>query len=78
MIIFLDCSVGIHKKEMCVIGESCELGDKVTVKQSCIGKGCQIGAKSKLNNCVVMDYAIIGERYVLFHLFISSLKCVHG
>jgi NDP-sugar pyrophosphorylase family protein len=49
-----------------VIGESCELGDKVTVKQSCIGKGCQIGAKSKLNNCVVMDYAIIGERYVHF------------
>ena len=55
---------------MCVIGESCELGDKVTVKQSCIGKGCQIGAKSKLNNCVVMDYTIIGERCV--HIFISS------
>lgn len=54
---------------MCVIGESCELGDKVTVKQSCIGKGCQIGAKSKLNNCVVMDYTIIGERYV--HIDIS-------
>ena len=49
-----------------MIGESCELGDKVTVKQSCIGKGCQIGAKSKLNNCVVMDYAIIGERYLFF------------
>ena len=38
------------------------MGDKVTVKQCAVGKGCTIGAKSKLNNCVIMDNVTIGER----------------
>ena len=53
---------GYHKKELSMIGEGCDLGDKVTVKQCSIGKGSQIGAKSKLNNCIIMDHTIIGER----------------
>lgn len=60
---------GYSKKEMSVVGEACVLGDKVTMKQSCLGAGCNVGAKTKLNSCVVMDGVVIGEGYV--YLFVS-------
>ena len=36
---------------------------QVTIKLCAIGRDCKIGAKSKLNNCIVMDGAFIGEKY---------------
>ena len=52
---------GYQKKELSAVGERCEMGDKSVVKQCSIGHGCVIGAKSKLNNCVVMDRVRIAD-----------------
>lgn len=52
-----------QKKEQTVTGDGLEMGDKVTIKQSSVGKKCVIGAKSKLNNCILMDNVRVGEKY---------------
>jgi translation initiation factor eIF-2B subunit gamma len=49
----------------CIIGEGCEVGDKVRLKGTVLGKGCKIGAQSSLNQCVLMDGVVIGERTTL-------------
>ena len=38
-----------------------QLGDKVSVKKSCIGQHCSIGEKSKIMNSVLMDHVHVGE-----------------
>lgn len=53
-----------QKKEQLMASDGLEMGDKVTIKQSSIGKKCSVGAKSKVNNCVLMDNVRIGEGYV--------------
>lgn len=70
--------VGYHKKELSIIGEGCELGEKTLLKQCTLGKGCQIGAKSKLNNCVIMDYVTIGESCTIQNSVISSHSIVES
>lgn len=55
---------GYSKKEMSVIGEKSEMGDKVTMKQCCVGASVKVGQKTKLNSCIVMDRVVIGERLV--------------
>lgn len=37
------------------------LGDKISIKHSCIGQHCSIGDKTKIVNCTVMDHVQIGE-----------------
>ena len=59
---------GYHKKEQSTIGPGSDLGEKVTVKQCTMGKDCRIGAKSKLNNCVLFDSVQIGERFVFIYV----------
>lgn len=52
-----------QKKELSVIGENVDLSDKtITFKQSSIGANCRIGARTKLNNCVIMDNVVIGDK----------------
>lgn len=52
-----------QKKESSVIGENVDLTDKtITFKQTCIGTNCRIGTKTKLNNCVIMDNVVIGDK----------------
>ena len=41
-----------------------QLGDKVSVKKSCIGQHCSIGDKSKIINSILMDHVNIGEGWV--------------
>lgn len=53
---------GFQKKEASVVGDGCELGDKVTVKQCCIAAGTKVGARSKINNCVIMEGVTVGEK----------------
>lgn len=51
------------KKESTVVGEGVDLSDKtITLKTCCLGSNVRIGAMSKLNNCVVMDNVVIGEK----------------
>ena len=54
-------AVGYSKKEQSVIGENCLLGEKVTIKQCSIGLSCEVGGKTKLNNCILFDGAKIGD-----------------
>lgn len=53
---------GFSKKEMSVLGEHCEMGEKVTMKQCSIGSGVKVGTKTKLNICVIMKNVSVGER----------------
>lgn len=51
------------KKESSVVGENVDVSDKtITFKQCSIGSNCKIGAKAKLNNCVIMDNVTIGDK----------------
>lgn len=51
------------KKESSVIGENVDLTDKtITFKQTSFGTNCRIGTKTKLNNCIIMDNVVIGDK----------------
>lgn len=53
------------KKEMSVIGEHVDMGadnKSVTFKQCFIGNNCKIGTGAKLNNCVIMENVVIGDK----------------
>lgn len=52
---------GYRKKELSVVGDPCELGEKVTIKQCVIGNNCKVGPRSKVNQCVVMNGVQIGD-----------------
>jgi NDP-sugar pyrophosphorylase family protein len=47
----------------CIIGESTRVAERALVKSSVVGKHCKIGAHVRLNNCIVMDYVNIDEKY---------------
>ncbi len=53
-----------QKKELSVVGDNVDLAPEkaITFKQCFIGNNCQIGQKAKLNNCVIMDNVIIGDK----------------
>lgn len=51
------------RKEQTVVGETVDLSDKtITLKQCSVGHHVRLGAKSKLNNCIVMNHVTIGEK----------------
>mmetsp|Transcript_27875 Transcript_27875/g.28142 ORF Transcript_27875/g.28142 Transcript_27875/m.28142 type:complete len:501 (+) Transcript_27875:156-1658(+) len=52
---------GFKKKEQSVVGNDCDLGDKIILKQSTIDSGCRVSAKTKVNSCVLMKTVQIGE-----------------
>ena len=56
---------GFQKKEQSVVGDKVGMADKVTVKACTLGNNITIGAKTKLNNCIVMDGVTIGDSVVL-------------
>lgn len=55
------------------LGENVDLSDKIiTFKPSSIGSNCKVGVGTKLlNNCVIMDNVVIGDRYKI-HWHIHS------
>ena len=44
-----------------LVGSSVQLAERASVKRSTIGHHCSIGDKSKIINCVLMDYVTVGE-----------------
>lgn len=55
----------------CVVSsEGVLLGDKISIKHSCIGQHCSVGDKTKLLNCVIMDHVQIGEGYNNYKTFL--------
>ena len=56
------CFEGVSSDSLTDVGV--QLGDKVSVKKSCIGQHCSVGDKSKIINSILMDHVNIGEGYV--------------
>ena len=61
-----DGSAGDNQKE------ATQLGAKITMKSSVIGKHCTIGSKCRLNNVVIMDNVTVGENCSLQNTIIGS------
>jgi len=55
-----------------VLLRDCTVGDKVTFKQSVVGRHCQLGAKCRLNNVVLHDHVVVGDNVVLQNTVVSS------
>ena len=51
--------------------EGSELGSKINMKSSIVGKSCKLGAKCRLNNVVIMDGVTIGEQCSLQNTIIG-------
>ncbi|KAL4235545.1 Eukaryotic translation initiation factor 2B [Mactra antiquata] len=45
----------------CLIGDSCNIGEKVSIKRSVIGRHCTVGEKIKITNSVILDHVNIAE-----------------
>ena len=69
---------GYQKKENSTVSEGLELGEKSVYKQTSIGKKCSIGARSKLNNCVVMDNVKIGDGCTIQNSVICSQAVIEN
>lgn len=63
---------GYRKKELSVVGDACELGEKVTIKQCIIGNNCKVGSRSKVNQCVVMAGVQIGDNCTIQNSIVSA------
>ena len=55
------------------IGESTRVAEKTSIKKCVIGRHCVIGKGAKLTGCVLWDFVVIEEKYVLFIFSISCL-----
>ena len=62
----------IQKKDLSVVSPHCELGDKVTFKQCSFANGVKIGARSKLNNVIVMENVVIGDNCTIQNTVICA------
>mmetsp|Transcript_13378 Transcript_13378/g.37665 ORF Transcript_13378/g.37665 Transcript_13378/m.37665 type:complete len:579 (-) Transcript_13378:1680-3416(-) len=51
--------------------EGCDLGSKINMKSSTVGKSCTLGDKCRLNNVVIMDGVTIGEQCSLQNTIIG-------
>ena len=63
---------GYQKQELSMIGESCEMGEKVIIKQCSIGNNCQFGSSTRVNASVIFDNVIIGEGCTIQNSVICS------
>lgn len=64
--------VGYQRDKLSVIGTHCEFGDRVLVKQCCIGNNSKISTKSKINNCVIFSNVTVGENCTIQNSIICS------
>jgi len=53
------------------------LGDKVTLRSTMVGRNCKIGNKCRLNNVIIMDNATLGDNVVLQNSIIGP-SCTIG
>lgn len=51
--------------------EGTDLGSKINMKSSTVGKSCKLGAKCRLNNVVIMDGVTIGDQCSLQNTIIG-------
>jgi NDP-sugar pyrophosphorylase family protein len=49
-----------------VTGPDCTVGEKVTCKLTALGRGCVIGSRSKINNCIIMEGVRIGVQVYVY------------
>ena len=43
------------------VGEGTTLKERVSIKQSVVGKHCTIGEKVRITNCIIMDHVKISN-----------------
>lgn len=60
----------------CVLGEGVQLGERVSVKHSAVGRHCHIGDRSKIINTVIMDHVSIGEGSVDTLCIVPECVCL--
>lgn len=51
--------------------EGTEMGTKINMKASVVGKNCQLGSKCRLNNVIIMDDVVIGDNCSLQNTIIG-------
>ena len=61
----------------CVLGESCHLGEKSSIKKSILGSCVQIGSHVKLSNCVIFDDVIIEGHCNITNCVIGNNVVIH-
>lgn len=47
-----------------IVGANVVVGERASVKRSCVGKGVNIARGAKINGCVLMENAVVGEKCV--------------
>jgi len=67
----------IDRKTQSILLPDVSLADKVQIKSCTLGARSKVGAKSRLNNVVIMDDVVIGENCVLQNSVVSS-HCIIG
>lgn len=58
----------------CLVGASASVGERSTVKRSAIGSHCVIGKGARLTGCVLMEYCVIEDGYVV--VILSELSAM--
>jgi NDP-sugar pyrophosphorylase family protein len=71
-VLYLPSGASVNEKFNSVTLPGAEIGEKVQVKSSTIGRGVKIGNRCRLNNVVVHDNVIIGENCVLQNSIFSE------
>lgn len=67
-----------QKREVSVISEFCVLGEKVAYKQCVMGHGVHIGARSKINNSILMDSVVVGDNCVIQNSVVCAFTVIES
>lgn len=64
-------------KQDCLIAENVTVEEKVSIKESVVGTGCQINEGAKLSQCLLMEGVVIGKNCKLSKCILGK-RCVIG
>lgn len=64
-------------KQDCLIAENVTVEEKVAIKESVVGAGCQISEGAKLSQCLLMEGVVVGKNCKLTKCILGK-RCVIG
>ena len=64
-------------KQDCLIAENVTVEEKVAIKESVVGSGCQINEGAKLSQCLLMEGVVVGKNCKLTKCILGK-RCVIG
>ncbi len=56
----------------CARGADISVGARSSVKKSCVGDKCRIGAGSRLTNCVLMEGVVVGDKVTMSNCIVCA------